>query len=660
MHALSQLLPLALWAALWIAGGWLLAASLFRLRRGETAMVGLGIGLVLETWLANLTARWMPVLPAFWLAAGLTCFAGLLSALRTRARLKIEFSAPQWALLGALTLLFTAIGRGLGIFDDYQNLPTISLMAAGDVPPHFALGPSLNFGYHYFLLLFSTQLMRLGDMFSWTALDLGRGLIMALPLILAGLWAQRLTGSRLASFLTGLALAFVGGTRWLLLLLPTSILDRISDQITIIGSAGATATSLSDSLLRTWVLDGGGPVPFPFAFYTGINQPYVMAYTGISGSAILIVLLLLLTAERWVHWTAGLVTAILIAALALANEATFGLLLLTFPLVLLIWILTRRNWPRSFLPWMGVLGAAGAAALVQGGLVTEIARGRLASGPAAGSYFDATPSLLWPPSVISAHFGALSLANPAQLLVALAEMGPVIFVAPLVVAWGMKSLRLRKWYEAALILASFWSLPALIVSLKGPLYTATPRLMSGLFFACILYGVPLLWIWARRRSDGWKAGLAAAGLAAAFSGLILFGIQLIAVQKPVYSWFITPMDASMSQQYWDRLEPGALVFDPLPYRAPTIFGRFNDSSLTWYLTKPEWEALARDGDPVRIHAAGFAYMYFDGKYWENLSPASQALLESGCVKQIAQVDGIRGEQDARKDFRRLLDLRDCQ
>jgi hypothetical protein len=660
MHALIQLLPLALWAALWAAGGWLLASGLFRLRRSESAMVGLGIGLVVETWLANLTARWLPVVPAFWLAAGLTGLAGLLAALRARVRLNPEFSAPQWALLAGLTLLFTATGRGLGIFDDYQNLPTVSLMAAGDIPPHFALGPSLNFGYHYFLLLFATQLMRLGGMYPWTALDLGRGLIMALPLLLAGLWAHRLTGSRLASFLTGLALAFVGGARWLLLLLPAPILARISDQITVIGSAGATATSLSDSLLRTWVLEGGGPVPFPFAFYTGINQPYVMAYTGISGSAILIVLILLLTAERWTHWSAGLVAAVLIAALALANEATFGLFMLSFPLVLLIWVLTRRNWPRSFLPWMGVLGAAGAAALLQGGMLTEIARARLTPGPAAGSYFDATPSILWPPSIISAHFGALSLANPAQLLVALAEIGPAIFVAPLILAWGIKSLRLRKWYEAALIAASFWSLPALFVSLKGPLYTATPRLMSGLFFACILYGVPLLWIWARRRSDAWKAGLAAGGLVAAFSGLMLFGIQLIAVQKPVYSWFITPMDASMSQEYWDRLEPGALVFDPLPYRAPTVFGRFNDSSLTWYLTKPEWDALARAGDPARIHAAGFAYMYFDIKYWENLSPEAQAQLESACVQQIAQVDGIRGEQDARRDFRRLLDLRACR
>jgi hypothetical protein len=142
--------------------------------------------------------------------------------------------------------------------------------------------------------------------------------------------------------------------------------------------------------------------------------------------------------------------------------------------------------------------------------------------------------------------------------------------------------------------------------------------------------------------------------------LLLFGIQLIALQKPAYSWFISPMDARMSQDYWDRLEPGALIFDPLTFRAPTVFGRFTDSSATWYVTRPEWDSLVQEGDPVRIHAAGFDYMYLDIKYWEKLSPAARSLLGSSCVKQVAQVEGQRGEDDARRDFRRLLDIRACR
>ena len=114
-------------------------------------------------------------------------------------------------------------------------------------------------------------------------------------------------------------------------------------------------------------------------------------------------------------------------------------------------------------------------------MFTEIVRARFTSGPGSGgSYFDATPNLVWPPSVISAHFGALSLFNLSQLIVALTEIGPIILALPLVIIWGWKTLRAQNWYEAALIGTFVWSVPSLFVAFKGPLYTATPRLLDGL------------------------------------------------------------------------------------------------------------------------------------------------------------------------------------
>src|SRR5258708_7735385 len=198
MKILLTIFPVAGWVILWIGGGWMLAASLFRLRRSENAMVGLGLGLVLQAWLTNVLAHGLPIVAAVWLASVVVFGMGAACTIIFRRRVAFEFSASQWLVLGALILLFYAIGSGLGIFDDYQNLPTISLMAAGDVPPHFALNPSINFGYHYLLLLFAAQLMRLGHMFPWNPLDAVRGLILALPLLLAYLWARRVTRSPLA------------------------------------------------------------------------------------------------------------------------------------------------------------------------------------------------------------------------------------------------------------------------------------------------------------------------------------------------------------------------------------------------------------------------------------------------------------------------------
>ena len=44
-------------------------------------------------------------------------------------------------------------------------------------------------------------------------------------------------------------------------------------------------------------------------------------------------------------------------------------------------------------------------------------------------------------------------------------------------------------------------------------------------------------------------------------GLVYFSIQSIGIQKPVLSYFIQLMDASVQNLYWDKLEENAMVFD---------------------------------------------------------------------------------------------------
>lgn len=659
-HLITVLLPVT-WTLLWASGGWLLAASLFRLRPREVALVGLGLGLVLHVWAANVLAHWIPIMASFWTGAILVFLAGCASAWRIKPRLRPQISPPQWLAVGGLTLLFFAIGRGLGVFDDYQNLPTVSLMAAGDVPPHFALNPSLSFGYHYLLLLFAAELMRVGSLFPWTALDLARGFSLALPLALAALWGYRMTGSRVAALLTSTLIAFSGGTRWLLLLLPQSWLRDISRHVTLIGSAASSAPNLATAMISEWKIDGAGPIPFPFAFYSGINQPYIMAYTGIAGTGLLILLLILLTAQRWQQRGAAVVTALLFAALAIANEIFLLLIGLGLVLATLAWFVGRQHPTVSdeLRNLCIVMGVGLLIALAQGGMLTEIARGFAFRDSGPASYFDTTPVFAWPPGIVSAHFGSLSLLNLPQLVTALLEIGPIVLVTPLVLAWGLKSLRARKWYEASLIATSVGAVLALFVAFSGPLFTATPRLMGGWIFVSTLYAVPLLWVWLRQQSDLWKVGAVTVGLVSSVGGLVLFAIQLAAIQAPGYATFITPMDAKMSAEYWDGLKPGTWVFDPVVFRAPTVFGRFTDSSPTWYTRSPKWQTLGAAPDPAKLRAAGFAYVYFDRDYWDGLTAEQRASFMVPCVKQLSQVDGIHGDKDYSKDYRRLLDIQTC-
>jgi hypothetical protein len=655
-------LVLLAWILPWGVGGWLIADRVFHLRRGETAIAGFALGMILQTWLANLISHVIVVPLSFWIAAVLVLLGGIAAVVRSGSRPRFEVNLWQWVVLGGLTLLFNAIGRGLGVFDDYQNLPTVSLMATGDVPPHFALDPRLRFGYHHLLLLFAAEMMRVGNMLPWSALDLARGLMLALPLVLAGLWAYRITRNGLAAVLTACFLAFAGGARWVMLLLPSGWVNRISAEITLIGSAASSAANLSEALISSWKIDGAGPIPFPFAFHSGINPPYIMAYTGIAGSGTLILLLLLLTAGRWRHPAASVVTVGLLSAMAIANEIAFLLL----GLGLLVVAIASAAMPRKpgsarqLLVWLGAAAVALVIAIVQGGMLTEIVRARLLHDSVASGYFDPTPVLTWPPAIVSAHLGALSLGRPLQVVSALLEIGPVVLATPLVLAWGWRALRLGRWYEASLTASSLGVLIAAMVSFKGPLFTAAPRLMSGWFLICSLLYIPILWISWKRRRDAIRYGLVAGALVGCLGGLILFGIQLAAIQRPVYATFITPMDAKMAQEQWNRLAPGTLVFDPLVFRAPTVFGRATRSSPTWYIRSAEWEMLRDQADPYELRSSGFAYMYFDSDYWEELSERQRAALGEPCVKELGQVDGIHSETDYTKDFRRLLDIQACE
>ena len=584
-----------------------------------------------------------------------------------RAKLNLRHSVGNWIFLLVLMALFGAIGRGLGIFDDYQNLPTVSLMAAGDVPPHFALNPALRFGYHYALLLFAAEVMRLASMFPWSALDLARGFSLALPLVLAGLWGYRLTRSRLAGVLTGLVLALSGGARWLLLLLPGSLMQRISANVTLIGSAAQSAPDLAQAMITSWKIDGAGPIPFPFAFYSGVNQPFVMAYTGIAGSGILVVLLILLTAGRWRHWSAAIVELLLLASLAFANEIAFLLVGLGMAIAVVSWMLANRSvrLPRSLTLWLMIVGGALLVAMLQGGLarvwglLTEIARALIARDAQTAGYFDTSPAWTWPPAIVSAHLGTLSLFNLWQLAAGLLEIGPIVLATPLVLAWASRSVRVGRWFDAVVVYALFGAIVGLLVQFTGPLFTATPRLMGGWFFACGLYAVPLAWIWLRHRAERWKAAVLGVGLASCLGGLVLLGVQLAAIQRPTFATFITSMDAKMAQEYWNNLDAQGEVFDPVVYRAPTVFGRFTNSSPTWYTRFPAWEALRDSPSPAALRAAGFEYAYFDSDYWEGLTPAQRSDFDLPCVRQIAQVDGIHSESDYTKDFRRLLDIGSC-
>lgn len=662
MTKLLALLPFVLWLAVWMLGGHLIAHQVFRLRR-DRLIVGLSLGLVLQLWASNLMAHVLPVPYSFWAGALLVLAFGLSTAWRVLRdwRSLFAFSLPQAVLLIFFFYVFFSIGRGLDIFDDFQNIPTTSIMAAGDIPPHFPFDPTLRFGYHYLLLLFSAQLMRLGDLFPWTSMDMARAFVMALLILLAYVFTRRMTRSRMAGYFGAFIVTFAGGARWLLLLLPGALTQKISEHITLMGSGIPTAPDLAQALTSPWVIEGGGPLAFPFAYGNGINPPASMSLGGVGVIGALILLLLTLLFRRLHSLPSGIVLTGVLAAYALTGEYTFLIVYPSVGLALLCeWIRARRIvFPRSFLPTLGVGSASLVFALLQGGVLTEIARGKLFPS-AGGESFHTFNFALSPPSMVSAHLGFMNLLNPWQLISALVEMGPVLLVLPLLFIWGWKMFRARQWWEAGVAASVALSIFSLFVKYTGTAgASANTRLLATLVLPPTLYAAPMVWTWLKRRSEVWKLSALSIGLVASFGGLVFLGIQLLAIQEPTLPLFITELDVRMENRHWNQLPRDAMIFDPDPRRVVTVFGRGTDAMISW-TPKPEWNALMENPDPYALQAAGFDYVYYGVEYWEWLSPEAQVKLNDACVKLVDEAHGIRSPEDYRKDFRRLLNIMACK
>lgn len=656
---------------IWALGGWLLAASLFNLAPRERGLIGLGLGVILANWSVNWLARFMPPLAAAWLSALLLLGFGLSAAWfltpkerRTPRQVASDIFPPeslqlrQWLVFGLVFFVFTLIGRGLGIFDDYQNLPPVSTMAAGDIPPQTAFDPRLRFGYHYFQLLLAAQLVNLAQTGPWVALDLARGLAISLTILLTGLLAFRITGNKVAAALSAFFVTFAGGARWILLLLPASLLNRLSSSIQLIGSGADSGPNLAITLYKAWKIEGSGPTPFPFLYGSGVDPSLSMAHTGFGSSAILIALLVILLAENRRSRWANPILAILLACMALANEVTFVFLYLGLGFAFLLWAGQKRS--LRFTPelwgWLAVLFFGGLFSLLQGGMLTELtfsAIEKAVSGSENTLY--SVGFALSAPTVLSAHLGYLSMLNPLHWAAILAELGLAVLALPWVFAHLRDETRAERWISAAW-LASM--IPSLLVVFfeytgnAGP--TAISRMIAHFGLVAKIVAVPLLWNWARARSQEVQAGLLVWGLAASLSGLALFAVQMQAMPNPIYAEFLEPLDDKMYRQYWNTFEPDTMVFDANYLRGITVTGRPAIAALNFGTTLPEWDALAGYPDPYLLKAAGYDYIYHDLKFLNRY----QALLKDPCVKLLGEVEQKNNNGEV-IDLRRLLQISQC-
>ncbi|GAB4494927.1 MAG: hypothetical protein OHK0052_01150 [Anaerolineales bacterium] len=647
--------------ALWFVGGLLLARFGLRLRPSERGITGLALGWVVWITLSNLLANLLPLTVAFWVASALTlALGGWQWGVAGWARWRVwrDLHWRQWLALALLTLLFVRIQQGLSLFDEYLHLPLVSVMAAGDMPPHFYLNPNVRFAYHYGLQVWAASLVRLAGMQVWSAFDLARAFAIALTFLLGWLYLRRLTRNASASFWGTLALVIGGGARWLLLLLPVGVLLRLGATVIPANSGADTAATLLDVLARPWLIEGGAPMPFPFAFHSGFFVPVVftLGSTGALPFVTALLLVLLVPTLRRVRWQPSLVLTLtlIFASLALSAEHWFALLLPACALAV-VWVTWRRRgfeW-RALLPWGIALFAAGLLSLWQGGYITEIFANLLArlQGVTLAANNDHGFALRFPPGLPTAHLGELSLLDWRQTFVLLLEFGPALILLP----WALRALKRAAARRDALTLAiglsaAFNLMFALFI--RYGVDRSTTRFASTFIWLVLLLGLPhAAQTYQRARQSRW---LWQSGLAVLLTGgAVMLAIQLTALAAPQFAYFVNGLDAQMARAYWGKLPEGMQVLDADASRGVTVFGRAATAYAEIYNPLPEWEALIAAPAPQSAAQSGFGWIYMDKTWWQSLNPNLRAAFEQPCVLLESELKDDTG------DFRRLYDVRAC-
>jgi hypothetical protein len=662
-----EFLPWLLIAALWIIGGWLLVTHAFRLDKRERLISGVGLGLMAYLWTANVLVHWLPANYAFTGAGVLIFLLGAASAWKSKKPVLNWQDLTIWkALLIGLILvaIIVRIGKGISLFDEHKNLSLISTMAAGNIPPRYFMNSQINYAYHYGFQLLGASLMQIGSLTPWSAFDFSKALIGALAVLLSYLIGRRYTNSELGGIALAGALLFASGTRYLLLFLPPTLLQSLDSLIELQGSAAELGVSFSETLTQPWLVDGGPPIPFPFAFMNGITSwPLIMAaQAGPSALALSIFLLIWLLHDRTKDVIAIFVITILFALWALSWETSYALFISGWGLITIYQFWKHRD-RRKLNPTLMALMISIPLVIVQGGIITEMVRSlvlptstvgigeELLTSTSLGGFF-----FRWPPAIVSSHLGTLEIFSPQKLLIALFEIGPLLFFAPWITFWSWKKFRAGDVFLGALIISTWIGFTApIIIGYKAD--RDITRLMAYALQAWLILFVIMFWDLAPRLSTAWRSVFAVGAALMIFGGLIITGSALTAAAQGVLPYQFISLDAQASSEWWDELPQDSEVFDPATWRSAALFGRLNRTSYTAnvFAVSDETKVLRSTPSVESVLNAGYSYMYLDENWWEAFPEESRISLSQPCVRVLNKY-----EDSSSGKFRMLLDLSTCR
>jgi len=371
--------------------------------------------------------------------------------------------------------------------------------------------------------------MRVGGLFPWSAFDLSKGITAGVAIALAYLWGWRVTYRKLGGVITAFVLTFASGGRWLLTLLPPSILSRAGAQLTLWGSGAQSAPNLLQGLSSPWIIEGGPPVPIPFAFVNGILQPFILyLQAGPKSLALVLFFLLLLIFRRPMSKIGLIVLTLLLSLWGLTAEAEFVLFAIGLTSAFIVLRAWRAEpvWRSELRTGMIILVLASVIIIFQGGTITETIRGIILpaeetlagiAGPSVGF------SLRIPPAIVSAHLGELRINKPGELLIGLMEIGPALLLAPLIAWASIRWAKRGRFLYLAIAISTFFGF-VIPLFLRYEVDRDITRLTNYALMGWILLSVPLLnTFWHLKRPNWIRAVIATVAAFVVFGGLVVTG-----------------------------------------------------------------------------------------------------------------------------------------
>jgi hypothetical protein len=447
-----------------------------------------------------------------------------------------------------------------------------------------------------------------------------------------------------------------------LLFIPQSILDSLGTNLHMDISGLTAGGNLLTALTNRWPMDGGGPFPFPYAFASGILEPLNMQI-GATGAMweMTILLLLLLWRPGKFSLVSSITIALLLSSLALSAEHVYAAVFAGLFIMLVAsgvrGVVQKTHFKLKNISGWGIpLTISAIIAIFQGGYITGGFMSILAkftgnNYPMVTTDFQVF-NLRWPPAVPSGHFGPLSLFDPGQIVIMLAEVGPALLLLPVIVIYWLTNRNKTQRLPQGLAVGAVLSLAFPVFFRYGLDFDIT-RLVGSALWIFYALAFPVIWLWLKNAQHGYRliAGLGYG--VAVYAGLVMLAIELIAIPISQTTYYLKFKESNISRAYWNQLEPDAQILDSIPERAVLLFGRASFAANDVYKRSPKWEQLIAFPDPINIAVDGYSYVYMDRNWWQSLSPNIQAAYSQPCVQLITQLK-LSGD-----DYRNLYLIADC-